>query len=206
MLYNLLVCVDVLYIFREQVDIETDYREFGDYAFKSSSNPDHTPHAAMHGFEHLQNIHGLWRNWTTVFYNYTAQPSCPDCGNSKYLYCDKTRAPGYDEYKDGVCVTKTFEVCTLKRKRAAEDIPILTRPVPHCQSKHKLKGLPGDGRSRDTPIEDCKEILMLEISSYSNTDNLGVQNPNQPSATSKQYLYFNCIVQLKQVFLLFLVV
>lgn len=133
----------------------------------------------MHGFEHLQNVNGLWRNWTTVFYNYSAQPSCPHCGYSKYLYCDKTRDPNY---KNGVCVTKTLEACTqVRKKRAADNVPVLTRPISHCQSKHRFKGFLGDGRSRDTPISQCKEILMLQLS-----ERLENENPAQAGASSKQ--------------------
>lgn len=122
----------------------------------------------MHGFEHLQNKAGLWLNWTTTFYSYADKPTCPHCGHSKYLYCDRDLDPSYPS---GVCVSKTKEYCPKRVKRQSSGTTsLLTRQMTHCHTVHRHKGLPGDGRSRDTDLMRCQEILKEELAKrYSNT-------------------------------------
>lgn len=146
------------------VNPETDFRQANDSSLYPEQNLLNTAHSAMHGLEHLQLMDGLWLNWTQAFYSYLDTPSCPDCGNSPYLYCNKDLDP---RYPDGVCVSRTKEFCTERTQRdtttETEEVT-LVRPPPHCQSVHRHKGLPGDGRSRDLPLERCKEILIEELS------------------------------------------
>lgn len=150
------------------VNPETDFRPEYDSSLHADQTSFNKAHAAMHGFEHLQIQDGLWLNWTDSFYSYEDKPSCPDCGNSPFLYCDKDLDP---RYPSGVCVSKTKEFCAQRKRRTTIDQEDeLSRPAPHCQSVNKHRGLPGDGRSRDTPLERCEEILRNTLISEAMAD------------------------------------
>lgn len=121
------------------------------------------PYNTMYGYTHLRNIDGSWKNWTKFFYNYEDQPKCPDCGNSKYLYCDRTADPRYPE---GICLTKTKEACTTDDPVYQNEIYVdtLLSPFtyPSFGTLDLLKGVPGDGRHRDLSMEMSSEILKAE--------------------------------------------
>lgn len=160
------------------VRTEIDFRQADDTATKAEDRPLHRANASLHGFEHLQVQDGLWNNWTQVFYSYEDNPSCPDCGNSPYLYCNKDLDPRYPE---GVCVSKTRQAC--KKRTAAEEV-LLFRPTSNCQSVHRLRGLPGDGRSRNTPLERCAQILTEELAVPEQMVNLKKTTQGRPAFMS----------------------
>lgn len=138
------------------VNPETDYRAPNDYG-PGERNAKHAPNANMSGFEYLQNFQGLWLNWTTEYFSYEDQPSCPDCGNSSYLYCIKTLDPNYPE---GVCVSRTASSCTKNLTLTTVFADDSFVPLPSCLSEHRLRGFPGDGRTRDISVEDANDILV----------------------------------------------
>ena len=47
------------------------------------------PFTKLGSIDKLQNYDGMSNVYTREFYHYEARPSCPKCGSSKYLFCDK---------------------------------------------------------------------------------------------------------------------
>lgn len=142
-------------------DVENDYRPESNIGQKSSQYQGADDH--MWGYAHLPNSYGLSRNWTKLFYSYAPQPSCPDNCGGQYLYCNKQADL---RYPDGLCMTKTTEVCPPKpdrKKRAASENETELYPKLSCSAGDKLKGLPGDGRNRHTSEAECRRILEDEI-------------------------------------------
>lgn len=145
------------------IDIEADYRPLNDLCLRCTDGQTHGhgPDDPMWGYSHLRNIDGLWLNWTTVFYSYDPAPSCPDRCSGKYLYCDKNADP---RYPDGLCLTATQETCQLKPERMiwVTGKEALLEPRMPCHEGIRLKGLPGDGRTRDMSEEEARQILKKE--------------------------------------------
>ncbi|XP_052818780.1 putative tyrosinase-like protein tyr-3 [Mya arenaria] len=88
------------------IDPETDYPTTN---LAQNNHPGHGPNDPMPAFEYLKNINGMWNNWTTDFYSYEPQPECPECGNSIYLFCDKSI--DRIRFPNGICVSKQVSDC-----------------------------------------------------------------------------------------------
>ncbi|KAH3824745.1 hypothetical protein DPMN_126598 [Dreissena polymorpha] len=143
------------------MDVEEDYRELGDYSV--DPNGQQGPNDTMQGFEHLKNSDGLWKNWTTGVYSYEEAPECPNCGNSEYLYCNKSINPNRP---NGVCVPKTRDSCANSTIWAYDrDAPYVKPP------NHGAKlvmgpthfGLHGYGRTRFMSQQEGLVLLKQEI-------------------------------------------
>ncbi|XP_045174082.2 putative tyrosinase-like protein tyr-3 [Mercenaria mercenaria] len=115
------------------------------------------PEDAMFGYGHLKNIDGLWLNWTKQFYIYEPQPSCGSTCSGKYLYCEDGNR----------CLTSTKEKCIgtesnpVRVLREVKDVDSLIPKLP-CEAGTELKGLIGDGRTRDTSKAECERILKKQ--------------------------------------------
>ncbi|XP_052270922.1 putative tyrosinase-like protein tyr-3 isoform X2 [Dreissena polymorpha] len=141
------------------VDIEKDYREPGDYSV--DPNGQQGPNDTMHGFEYLKNIDGLWKNWTTAFYSYEDAPECPKCGNSKYLYCNKSINPNRP---NGVCVPKTLDLCVNPKNWTYVRDALYNQTQNH--GAKLLMGparLQGYGRTRFNTEQEGLVLLKQEI-------------------------------------------
>ncbi|WAR12658.1 TYR3-like protein, partial [Mya arenaria] len=114
----------------------------------------HGPADPMHAFEYLKNIDGMWNNWTTDFYSYKPQPECPECGNSIYLFCDKSIDS--IRFPNGVCVSKQISDCKEGQRRTLNPITLQRET---CNGKFVLVGLLGDGRNRNNTDAENRQIL-----------------------------------------------
>lgn len=144
------------------MDVENDYRPLNDIGFKVG----HELTDPMQAFEYLENRVGLSNNWTRLFYNYEQQPSCPLCGNSSYLYCDKTIDPSRPE---GVCVTRTYDDCPSGLRgpiNATERLNEANQWMPPG-GREEYKGLPGDGRHQMIDHQGGLNILSQELGKLS---------------------------------------
>ncbi|XP_045173811.2 putative tyrosinase-like protein tyr-3 [Mercenaria mercenaria] len=132
------------------IDVESDYRPLDDLGWKIVNKQG--PEDSMFGYTHLKIIDGLWNNWTDTFYTYEPQPSCGSTCTGKYLYCDDKNR----------CLTRTIETCTEKAperfSREHKSTDPLVPKLP-CEAGTELKGLKGDGRTRDTSKAECENIL-----------------------------------------------
>ena len=140
------------------VDVENDYRPSDDIGFKAG----HNLTDPMQAFGYLENRVGLSNNWTRLFYKYEQQPSCPVCGNSSFLYCDKTIDPSRPE---GVCVTKTYDSCTSGLRgpiNATDRVNEANQWMPPG-GRDVYKGLPGDGRHQTIDHQGGLNILSHEL-------------------------------------------
>lgn len=143
------------------MDVENDYRPSGDVGIYDG--PGNELMAEMQAFEYLQIRDGLSNIWTRSFYNYERQPSCPLCGNSENLYCDKTIDPRRPR---GVCVTKTHMFCRIPRSpinssRVAE----ANQWMPPEATEFRHRALLGDGRHQDrlnfSKCFFCRHMIFL---------------------------------------------
>ncbi|XP_045172669.2 putative tyrosinase-like protein tyr-3 isoform X2 [Mercenaria mercenaria] len=134
------------------IDIESDYRPLTDLGMKEVRQQG--PLDPMFGYKHLRNVDGLWLNWTQQFYKYEPQPSCGKSCTGKYLHCDRRN----------LCLTRTKEECTGTKQQSARvlredpDVDSLIPKLP-CGTGTELRGLRGDGRTRDKSKAECERIL-----------------------------------------------
>ncbi|XP_045173707.2 putative tyrosinase-like protein tyr-1 [Mercenaria mercenaria] len=144
------------------INPETDWRPENDLCQKDRE--DHGPNDVMYGYTHLRNIDGCWNNLTKVFYDYEEQPKCPNCGHSEYLYCETASDPSFPE---GICLTKTKEACTMNDNSLTYgnnfEVQSVLSHFPTVPNVDLLKGMAGDGRSRDMSLIESNKILQAEI-------------------------------------------
>lgn len=50
----------------------------------------HFGSALMRPFEPWRNVDGLNNKYTDNMFEYAPRPTCPTCGGSKYLFCDRS--------------------------------------------------------------------------------------------------------------------
>ena len=143
------------------VNPETEWRPRSSLCQKGRE--DHGANDTLFGYQHLRNIDGAWNNITKLFYNYQNQPKCPHCGHSEYLYCDTKADPNFP---GGICLTRTKDSCD--DEDGMENINEKKLNFTPFQSQshdmaERMKGMSGDGRSRDMSLEDSFKVLQSEI-------------------------------------------
>ena len=160
LLYFLVCIISILHIRFSHVNLESDYRQVGDMCLDCNKTftRGQGPNEIMHGYPHLRNIDGLWLNWTTEFYNYSARPSCPDNCNGKYLYCNTTFPETL--FPRGVCVTKTRTDC-IKNNRNGRYIK--WRSMLNVTKRFAFDVLKGDGRNRRMSKKQAWDNLIKFI-------------------------------------------
>ncbi|XP_060586345.1 putative tyrosinase-like protein tyr-3 isoform X2 [Ruditapes philippinarum] len=171
------------------INPETDWRPKNDLC--QIGREDHGAFDTMFGYPHLRNIDGAWNNMTQYFYNYEEQPECPHCSHSEYLYCD-TKVDS--EFPEGICLTKTKDVCESgesildNESERGTQWNLDNRPVPF--TVERIKGMSGDGRSRDMSFEDSFKVLQSEIGKGTPRNKTG-----HMSVTAKNALLFHYTVK-----------
>lgn len=69
------------------INPEMDYPSIGKVTKNSDLRKFHVANRTMDCFPWITNMEGYWNNFTDL-YEYEDSPTCPSCGNSKYLTCN----------------------------------------------------------------------------------------------------------------------
>ncbi|WAR12659.1 hypothetical protein MAR_026839 [Mya arenaria] len=130
-------------------DPETDYPNVN---LAQNNNAGHARDDPMQAFEHLRNIDGMRNNWTTDYYSYGPQPKCPQCGNSAYLYFNKS--------------IDSIRFFKRKGRRPAPNPNVNALHRKACRGKFVLVGFKGNGRNRNNSDAENRQILSDAIAIY----------------------------------------
>ena len=130
----------------------------------------------MEGFDKYRNIDGLANFWMTSWYNYEDHAKCPDCGGSKYLYCNTTSYRCYSHSR-----RTDYNVGGFRESPKAKRFGILSETfepeqdyVPKFMpSSYKVEGPLSDGHFAFTALSDAKDAVKSHRRSRSNSTSKG---------------------------------